>query len=197
MAKKGEVYPVQITPAIKLEVSFEEVMFGSIYDHQENTKKMIERGVTPLSFEDIMSQIDQDEVAAMVLFDTVPFGAEPGNHWRVTNYAQDEKELTLQFCSPTGAVDQKAPTFTISSKELFFSGLSIRYITGVSSRLTAHEYGLLHQQLTPEERNEYSDQETIYWSSGLAAQLEKPEMFRYISPLLNIAMIQHEEPSLH
>lgn len=107
-------------------------------NHGRNLRLAEHLGRKPLSFTNIIEQIapaisPQD----LILFD-IPFDFYPGNYWRVIGI--DPNEITLQPCQLSGEDLPDQLSFTVLSREPFFTGVIVngntgqRRIFGISDR---------------------------------------------------------------
>ena len=144
--------------------------FDEIADTSWNLQVAKRVGIKPLTMADILSQIPEDQIHSMVLFDTAPNNPYPGNHWRVIDVDQDKKEAVLQHCGNFGNYDHKKirPLRTPFDWELF-TGVSVEHYILDGKKLPLSLVVKLYEDKTS---TQIQLTETILWSDK-AGRLSK------------------------
>ncbi len=73
--------------------------------HAHSLETAMDHGVKPLTYDEIIAQIEESHRRNVVLFDTSPVDGMPGNHFRLV---EDQTGQTkLQFCNTFGLLDNR------------------------------------------------------------------------------------------
>lgn len=96
-----------------------------IHHNDWNLKSAVRQGLKPITFEELLEQLDPNDLGNIVLFDTPPDNSLPGNHWRIVSVNLSQRTASLSFCETFGNYD----FLGISSLEI---PIDIPMFTGIS-----------------------------------------------------------------
>lgn len=113
------------------------LMEAPVGDIDKNLERAEHTGIKPLSLRDIYSQVGEDELRNLVLFDANP-GALITNRWRIIEKGNEENPAKLQLCGRFGNYDvELMPPIEVPLDTPLFTGVTIQSyeIGGMSASL--------------------------------------------------------------
>jgi len=136
-----------------------------------------ELGLKPLCLADVLSQIEEEEIERIVLFDSVPSLGLVGRHcWRIINLDREEETASLQLCGPFGNYDDEVSSVEVSLDRPLFTGISKH-----NYRIDGSFVDLNEVIQARKEGIKYARSEVILWSDeegGLRSRENHPYWLR-------------------